>query len=129
MAGRSQREVRRLTGISATYVGDMLWGVVPSFRVLERFAQGLELDADTLRELFEAAGYAAPMIAQATTIDGDRAIDVLAEEGERVNDLKYEAILDEMAAKGLLGKSSQDPRFRAAVKAVLARRAAQRGQE
>jgi hypothetical protein len=56
----SQREVRRRTGISATYVGDMLWGKIPSFRKLEQLARGLELHGELVQELFEAAGYQAP---------------------------------------------------------------------
>lgn len=55
--GLSQREASRRTGISPTYIGDLKWGLVPSFRVLERLVQGLDLPAARRMELFEAAGY------------------------------------------------------------------------
>lgn len=61
LAGLSQREVRRRTGISATYVGDMLWGIVPSYQILLRMAEGLEWTTDQAREVFTAAGYAPPL--------------------------------------------------------------------
>lgn len=58
--GRSLRELSRLTGISHTRISDMLFGVVPSFRLLERFVQEVGLSADEKDALFAAAGYPSP---------------------------------------------------------------------
>lgn len=62
-AGRSNRELARATEeagsrVNATSIGDMRWGTVPTYKLLEKFANGLELDAERRSELFRVAGYA-----------------------------------------------------------------------
>jgi transcriptional regulator with XRE-family HTH domain len=53
----SQRGVARRTGVSHTRISDMAFGVVPSYRLLERFANALELPPRDRQELFRVAGY------------------------------------------------------------------------
>lgn len=53
----TNREVYRLTGVTHTTVGDMKFGVVPSFRILERLADGLPISPRQRYELFRRAGY------------------------------------------------------------------------
>jgi hypothetical protein len=55
--GRSTRELYRATGVSHSRVSDMAFGIVPGYRLLARFADGLELSPEDRRELFAAAGY------------------------------------------------------------------------
>jgi hypothetical protein len=60
LQGRSMREWARLTGISHTRISDMLFGVVPSYRLLERFAgqvvaAGIGITPADLAPLFLAA--------------------------------------------------------------------------
>jgi transcriptional regulator with XRE-family HTH domain len=57
LGGRSLREVARETGISHTRISDMLFGVVPTYKLLARFADALCLEPIDRRDLFRAAGY------------------------------------------------------------------------
>lgn len=59
-AGRSNRTMARLTGISHTRIGDMRWGEVPSLRLVESYASASGGSPDDQRALYEAAGYLAP---------------------------------------------------------------------
>jgi hypothetical protein len=59
-AGRSLRTLARQTGVSHTRIGQMGGGLVPTFRLLERFANALGLSPAERRELFLTAGYPAP---------------------------------------------------------------------
>lgn len=76
LSGLSQREVRRRTGISATYVGDMLWGIVPSYQILVRMANGLEWGPELTREVFTAGKYAPPLKPD-SDVDSDAVLDAL----------------------------------------------------
>jgi hypothetical protein len=55
--GRSNRTLRELTGVNPTTIGDMRWGIVPVYRTLERFADGLRLEPRTRYTLFSRARY------------------------------------------------------------------------
>lgn len=55
--GRSVRAVAKEVGISHTAIYEMLDGWVPSYRLLERFADGMKLDATQRGALFASAGY------------------------------------------------------------------------
>lgn len=62
-ASRASRELSRLTRENGAYVNpttiaDMRWGVVPSYKILDRFAEGLRLSGSQKAELFRRAGYA-----------------------------------------------------------------------
>lgn len=58
--GLSLRGVGRKVGLSHSYVDDLRFGNIPSYRVLRQFAAGLELTPAELTELFGAAGYDPP---------------------------------------------------------------------
>jgi len=57
-AGRSNRVLADITRVNATSIGDMRWGRVVGYRLLGRFADGIEASPEDRRELFAAAGYA-----------------------------------------------------------------------
>lgn len=59
-AGRSNRDLWAMTGVSHSRIGDMRAGFVPSYRLLERFADNLKppLTGEQRQRLFEEAGYA-----------------------------------------------------------------------
>lgn len=56
-AGRSNRALADITGVNATSIGDMRWGRVVSYKLLQRFADGVEAPVEDRRALFAAAGY------------------------------------------------------------------------
>lgn len=61
-AGRSSRELSRVTRdsgyyVNATSIGDMRFGIVPGYKLLDRFVKGLELTDHEATELFARAGY------------------------------------------------------------------------
>ncbi len=55
LAGRSYRQVAPRVGVSATYIGDMVQGRVPSRAIVMAFAEATGADVD---RLLLAAGYA-----------------------------------------------------------------------
>lgn len=55
--GQSNRTISRLTGVSHTYVGDIRWGVVPSYPILRQLCEGLALADPDAEEGFHLAGY------------------------------------------------------------------------
>lgn len=57
---RSLRLLARQTGISHTRISDMAFGVVPSYRLLEKFTRSLGVLREDRDELFRAARYAPP---------------------------------------------------------------------
>ena len=57
VAGRTNREIARLTGVNHATVGEMRAGVVPSYRLLERFGNGLGLTPHQWHTLFKKARY------------------------------------------------------------------------
>lgn len=96
LTGMSQREVRRRTGISATYVGDMLWGIVPSYQILLRMVEGLEWAPEQTREVFTAAGYAPPVSDEpAADASTEAALDAL-DAGFRALAEKYDIEVPEL---------------------------------
>src|SRR5437764_1251676 len=60
LGGRSYRRVAPGTGVSATYIGDMVQGRVPGREVVLAFAAACGLDRAETRRLMLLAGYAAP---------------------------------------------------------------------
>lgn len=66
VGNRSLRGISRLTGISHTYVDDLKWGIVPSYQVLQQFADGMKLTDEQREELFDLAGY--EPVTQTTTL-------------------------------------------------------------
>jgi hypothetical protein len=55
--GRSNRELARLTGISATYIGDMKWGDVPSYQIVRQYADTMGATRQQRARLFRSAQY------------------------------------------------------------------------
>lgn len=54
---RSLREMGRTTGISHTRISDMEFGVIPSYRLLERYLDAVQASVEQRREMFRLAGY------------------------------------------------------------------------
>lgn len=104
LGGLTQREVRRRTGISATYVGDMLYGSVPSFRKLEQLARGLGLAGKLAQDLFEAAGYAPPH----DLVEGSNPNRLLDQVAARSRELTYDPDLSDLDIRSLSGKDQAD---------------------
>lgn len=111
LGGVTQRGARRETGVSATYVGDMLWGVVPSFRKLEQFARGLGTRGEAARELFESAGYAVPadLVEPEPEVSIGALIDQLAARVADRGELTYEPDLEEFTIYGYRGAENLCP--------------------
>lgn len=57
---RTNRALAEATGVNATSIGEMKYGRVPGFKLLKRFADGLNLTDAERRELLRAAGYLEP---------------------------------------------------------------------
>lgn len=83
-AGYSVRALSRATGLSTTWLQDCLWGRVPSYHGLVRFADGMGVSAAEREELFHLAGYRdeeRPLVA--------RLVRAVRAAGEEVADTEY----------------------------------------
>lgn len=100
IAGRSLRSLARDTGISHTRISDMLFGVVPSYQLLQKFCEALGLSDEDRAEGFRAANYGLP----ADLADDPKWLvrQLLTSTGKRVGDLTEEEI-KEISVRGWPG--------------------------